>query len=432
MKKTMKLLILIFLNGVIYLLTNNIYAQSYTLQFSATGASSNIDSVIVENLIQNQSVKLNSGDVLQLQLGPDNIIQNDLNEIEAHIYFDDINQTTKFKFSISDASVCHITIYDITGRLLTLFKNTLQMGTHVFSIDGLKAGFYIVNIKTDQGRKSLKFCSKPSINFSLPALTYDNFDPSVINKKIIVKNDPFKSIVTMAYNAGDLLLIKTYSGIYKTVSTLIPSQSQTVSILFSECTDASQNHYASVIIGTQIWMAENLKSNQYCNGSDILNEQNMNNWSLLLTGAWVYLNNDIAMDDKYGKLYNFYAASDIRNPCPCGWHVPEKSEWETLIAFLGGEEVAGGKLKQTGTQFWQSPNMANNETGFTALPGRSRSNLGYFGTDSGDDAFFLTKTINGSYCWVFGIGNGGTGIFANETSKKFGASIRCIKDVEGF
>jgi len=426
MKNATKMFSIVFF--VCCLISSSAISQNINIQFSATGAGSTIDSIIVENLTQNLSVRLLSGDILQLQMGTINIQQHDLKEESTYIYFDEITQVPKLVLLKQDATICHITVYDILGRQLTQFSNLLTMGIHTFSMTGLKTGFYVVNIKNENGSKSIKFSVNGSIQASNPTIIYENSVQTTKDDNYQDKNDTYKNVVPMAYNADERLFIKAYSGIYITYYTFVPEEPETITIELNVCTDASENHYATVKIETQTWMAENLKSDSYCNGDVILNEQNMNSWSLLTGGAWCHLNNDITMEDKYGKLYNFYAASDYRNPCPCGWHVPEKTELESLISFLGGAEIAGGKLKQTGTQYWQSPNVANNESGFSALPGRSRSNLGYFGSDTGEDAYFLTKTTSGSYCWAFGIGSGDTGVFAIETSKKFGGSIRCIQD----
>jgi uncharacterized protein (TIGR02145 family) len=135
-------------------------------------------------------------------------------------------------------------------------------------------------------------------------------------------------------------------------------------------TDIDGNIYHTVTIGTQVWMVENLKTTKYRNGDPIPNVTG-NAWAALTTGAYCWYNNDAATyKATYGALYNWYAVADSRNIAPTGWHVPTDAEWTTLTTFLGGESVAGGKLKETGTNHWTSPNTgATNETGFTALPG---------------------------------------------------------------
>ncbi len=150
-------------------------------------------------------------------------------------------------------------------------------------------------------------------------------------------------------------------------------------------TDIDGNSYATVIIGTQEWMAENLRTTRFANGDVIPEETNDANWANLTSGAWCHKDNDIQNDLVYGKLYNGYLLEDSRNVCPSGWHVPHSSEYTTLINYLGGPLVAGGKMKDTGTVqamtgYWQDPNFgATNSSGFNGIPAGSRDpNSGNF------------------------------------------------------
>jgi len=143
-------------------------------------------------------------------------------------------------------------------------------------------------------------------------------------------------------------------------------------------TDIDGNEYATIQIGTQVWMAENLRTTKYCNGDPIPNVTDSLQWVNLATGAWAHNNNYSQYENLYGKLYNWYAVDDSRNICPCNWHVPTDAEWTTLIDYLGGEGVAGGKMKSTGTQYWLSPNTdATNESGFSGLPGGTVNPVGH-------------------------------------------------------
>lgn len=128
-------------------------------------------------------------------------------------------------------------------------------------------------------------------------------------------------------------------------------------------TDADSNTYNTVTIGSQCWMAENLKTKTYLNGDPILSNLSGSEWTNTTSGAY-QISSDI-----YGNLYNAYAVADERHICPAGWHVPSASEWDELLIYLGGEENAGGSMKETGTSHWLDPNVgATNESGFTALP----------------------------------------------------------------
>ncbi len=132
---------------------------------------------------------------------------------------------------------------------------------------------------------------------------------------------------------------------------------------------------SEVRIGTQIWMTRNLNVSRYRNGDPIPQVQDPSAWAALTTGAWCYYENNTVNGTTYGKLYNWYAVNDPRGLAPTGYHVPSDGEWTTLTTFLGGESVAGGKMKAT--TLWNSPNTgATNSSGFTGLPGGIRNRFG--------------------------------------------------------
>ena len=144
-------------------------------------------------------------------------------------------------------------------------------------------------------------------------------------------------------------------------------------------TDRDGNVYQAVTIGTQTWMASNLRVTHFRNGESITNLTADADWAGATFGAWCDYSNLANNGTKYGHLYNWYAVLDVRNIAPVGWHVATDAEWTTLTTYLGGESVAGSKLKETGTLNWTSPNTAaTNETGFSALPGGGRLGLGKF------------------------------------------------------
>ena len=149
------------------------------------------------------------------------------------------------------------------------------------------------------------------------------------------------------------------------------------SVNYGTMTDQDGNVYRTVTIGTQTWMAENLRTTKYNDGTNIPNVTDSIEWSNLTTGAYCnYLNTiDLEKIATYGRLYNWYAVN-TEKLAPIGWHVPNDDEWLTLVTYLGGENVAGGKLKETGTMHWYSPNNgASNETGFTSISGGVRTSI---------------------------------------------------------
>lgn len=192
--------------------------------------------------------------------------------------------------------------------------------------------------------------------------------------------------------------------------------------------DVDGNIYTSVVIGTQVWMGEDLKVKSYRNGDPIpttpLNVAKENTPKY----QWAYANNQDTVK-VYGRLYTWHAANDKRKVCPDGWHVPSEAEWEELKTYLGGERKAGGKLKEAGTKHWQAPNVgATNETKFTAL------GTGYRNKD-GD---FVSMKIS-HYYWSSGSGDSlgmGQRLHYNDSVllrggyfKASGVSVRCLKDM---
>lgn len=154
--------------------------------------------------------------------------------------------------------------------------------------------------------------------------------------------------------------------------------------------DADGNVYSTVVIGNQEWFAVNLKTTKYNNGTPIPNVTSNSDWGNLTTGAYAwYENNEATYKNAYGALYNWYAVN-TGNLCPTGWRVPTDAEWTTLANYVGGESVAGGKLKSTRTApdahpRWESPNTgATDEYGFSALPGGYRSGSGGFSSIGGN------------------------------------------------
>jgi uncharacterized protein (TIGR02145 family) len=145
-------------------------------------------------------------------------------------------------------------------------------------------------------------------------------------------------------------------------------------IPYGSMTDQDGNTYKTILIGTQTWMAENLKTTRLNNGKSIPIITDATSWSNLSTPACCWQNNDPIRKVTYGVLYNWYTVNTGKL-CPTGWHVPSDEEWTTLTDYVGGANVAGGKLKESGFKHWNSPNTeATNETAFSAFPGGVRLN----------------------------------------------------------
>jgi uncharacterized protein (TIGR02145 family) len=194
-------------------------------------------------------------------------------------------------------------------------------------------------------------------------------------------------------------------------------------------TDIDGNVYRTVTIGSQVWMAENLKVTHYRDGDSIPNVTDSTIWPNLLTGAYCDYHNDTTLVPTYGRLYNWYAVADSRTIAPAGWHVPTDLEWQTLVDSLGDSTVAGGKMKEKGYAHWFDGNVgATNESGFNGLPGGYRYGTGSC-LDMTVSAYFWTSTEYAySYAWARILSCYGAGVYHAYRPKLYGFSVRCVKD----
>lgn len=186
----------------------------------------------------------------------------------------------------------------------------------------------------------------------------------------------------------------------------------------------------TINIGNQTWMKENLDVTTYSNGDVIPQVTSSAAWGSLTTGAWCYYKNDPANGAIYGKLYNWYAVNDPRGLAPKGWHIPTHAEWITLGNYLGGQYIAGGKMKTTGITLWKDYNTAaTNESGFSGLPGGSRARLVGFGS-MGFFGEWWTATqlnLNDAFMRHLDYDSGSLTEF-NHDDKEAGLSDRCVKN----
>ena len=199
-------------------------------------------------------------------------------------------------------------------------------------------------------------------------------------------------------------------------------------ITYGSITDIDGNTYKTVTIGTQTWMAENLKVTKYNDGIAIPNVTDNTAWRELTTGALCDYDNTPSNSETYGKLYNWHAVNTGKL-CPTGWHVPSDAEWTELTDYLGGTSDAGGKLKETGTTHWNSPNTgATNETGFTALPGGYRYSSGTFRYVGDYGLWWSATESNASNAWSRSVGYSYSYVGRVSRDKELGFSVRCLRD----
>ena len=251
-------------------------------------------------------------------------------------------------------------------------------------------------------------------------------------------------------------MIKSLGGELKKLIIIL---SLLLSLSMANVTDIDGNVYETVLIGEQLWMAENLKVTHYNDGSEIPTGYSGSEWAQLETGAYAIYPTysiDDASDtsettceddcaDVYGNLYNWYAVDDDRGVCPDGWHVPSDDEWTILTDFIAPagidsiiweHSIAGGKMKEAGLDHWnyssnEIAEEATNESGFTALPGGYRyhdgiyyymSYVGYFWSSS---EYYGSNSYN---AWGRILSYDNSNVSRVAIDKQGGFSIRCLKD----
>jgi uncharacterized protein (TIGR02145 family) len=213
-------------------------------------------------------------------------------------------------------------------------------------------------------------------------------------------------------------------------------------LTYGSVNDIDGNTYKTIQIGSQVWMAENLRTTKYRNNISIPNITDNTQWQNESTGAWSYYNNYATNNNPYGKLYNWYAVVNSNGICPNGWHLPTDAEWNILIANLDPSynptanspqiqsSTAGGTMKSTGTQYWLSPNTdATNSSGFSGLPGGFRDYQGKFYGVGNSGAWWSSSTkYNSDAAWLrsldYNVGN----VMRGLNYKTVGFSVRCLRD----
>lgn len=203
----------------------------------------------------------------------------------------------------------------------------------------------------------------------------------------------------------------------------------------SGVSDADGNQYKTVVIKDQEWMAENLRTTKFCDGTAIPEATTDSNLTEASSPIWAYYQFDADNNNPHGKLYNGFVAQSSSNPCPCGWRVPVVADWEILINFLGGNEIAGDKLKFVSQQFnWGSEQTElHNISLFSAYPSGSFNmnpfvNINAFGGMMNQTAFYTITNNNQTELFYFSLARNQSKISKYFTHLKNTLSIRCIKN----
>ena len=200
-------------------------------------------------------------------------------------------------------------------------------------------------------------------------------------------------------------------------------------LTYGTVTDNEGNVYKTIVIGTQVWMAENLKATKYNDNTPIPEVTDNTAWSKLKTPGYCWYNNDsTTYRADHGAMYNGFTVN-AGKICPTGWHIPSYDEWNTLVTYIGGNDI-GQKLKEVGTTHWVANTEATNGYGFTAIPGGWRLGYGNFNHIGNAVEWWTSTEFDVNKIWEFGISAeaGINAIIPWKRDKVEGYSIRCIKD----
>ena len=408
----------------LFFVSTNLFAFNYTITFTGSGASTSVESVIVQNLTKKTNVTVPLGNVLNLT---DVTAINEVNydNQNLRIFSDGTEGKITIAFLLNQSCNTQINVYGLDGKKVVGSSMNLSQGENSFNLS-LPKGVYTIQVLGNGFLYKTKFINEVT-STNKPQITFVESKNPTFQK--VQKN--ISGVTTMFYNTGDQLLYKGISGNYSTIVTDKPINSKTTNFNFVECKDGDGNYYPVVKIGTQLWMAENLKTTKYNDGLNIPLITDIATWTSLSTSGYCWFNNSIGLKDTYGALYNWFTVNAGKF-APTGWHVPTDAEWTTLTDYLGSESEAGGKLKETGIVHWTTPNTGStNETGFSALPAAGRGGedgvFGGYGGLGGNGGWW-SSTDNYPYPWYRSMYFDKTLIFRDKNSKTTGYSVRCVKD----
>ncbi len=429
------------LTSVIFLLlnlTSKTYAIDYTISFTGTGASTTVDSVIVQNLTRNTSVKVPAGYALNIiDVTAVEQIESDYEIIS--IIPNPITDKSVVSFYAKQTGNTQISVAGLDGRILTGINCNLYEGKNSFEIS-LDKGAYILRVTGNSYSYSSMILSRSGFG-NKPMLSY-------IGNEIKINSNAQKSknanVISMPYITGDQLLYKGYSGNYCTIVTDKPTETKTTDFELVECKDADENYYSVVKIGTQTWMLENLKTTRYRNGDAIGTTTAEIPNDATSKYQWAYGGNE-ANVAKYGRLYTWYAAADSRNIVPAGWHVPTDAEWTTLETYLISNgynydgTTTGNKISKalaattdwntyTGTGTIGNDLTKNNSSGFSALPGGYRHHSGTFYGIGYNGYWWSSTRFDAWDPWYKVLGYLSAALVRSADYMYNGFSVRCIRD----
>ena len=426
----------------LWFLPATIVSLNYSIRFSATGASTTVESVVVQNLTQSTSVTVPAGNILNLTNLPTAVSAVSSGNETMRVYPSSAAGKYILSFFSRQAGVTQINVLGLDGRKVAMLSTDLQAGNNRFELS-LPAGVFVIQVAGNEYAYTAKLLNKTA-NQSTPGIVYTGTD-KVTSSGLQKTKSSLPGVSTMNYASGDQLLYKAVSGNYSTIVTDVPIGDKTTNFNFVACTDAEGNNYTVVTIGAQTWMAENLKSTQYKDGSYIPLVTDNTAWGNLSSSGYCWIDNDAdTYKNTYGALYNWHTVNtDIL--APTGWHVPTDNEWTTLGNYLieNGYNQEGFTLGEfypkslaANTNWVVQTNALgigndlskNNSTGFSALPGGLRSNNGFY-YEGYQGIWWTSSGSDISSGWSKFLGFNSISVGRYSLGKNYGLSVRCLSDI---
>ncbi len=447
------------------------FSQKSTMELTFTAENSGqyvpLDSIIIENLMQGGDTTLYAPDTVLVLDYITSIVDNEVVEKKtfsiSQNYPNPFKGETKVNLYLYEEGKIKISIRDILGRKLVNFENTLKHGNHFFSFYLGNEKYYLLTVTGRQTSQTVKLLNSDShtANFGKCKIVYIGSKDDVKGFKAqrlsgVAPVLTQKTINIFGFNLGDELKYTAYADNVERTLIDSPMDSQTYTFEYANgipcpgmptVADIDGNTYSTIQIGSQCWMAENLKTTTYQNTTPIPNVIDDNEWCNLATGAYVWYENDVIWKDPYGALYSWYATVDSGGLCPTGWHVPTHYEWTTLTDFIGGintpqgndlkscrqvNSPLGGECNTTEHPRWNENNThyGTDDYGFSGLPGGYRHFCGEFNY-LGDRSYWWSSTdlsLTFYTAWYRIMDSYSGGIGAHDATVTNGFSVRCLRD----
>lgn len=435
-------------------------AQTITITFAGTlsGNTVPLDSIRVENLTAGGDTTLHFPDH-ELVLGSVGIEEAALGVDLMRSMPNPFRGSTEIMVTSTGGEML-ITVIDATGRVSASQRVEAMPGGHRFRFTSGTPGVHTLSMQQNGQRCTYRMVAMEGADHGTGTLDYIGLSGLPAGAEWAGRSKSDRSL--FSWQLGDELRYTGYAGnngsLLSGVLNDTPSASGTITFIFLAgggipcsgppiVTDIDGNTYSVVQIGGQCWMAENLRTTHYRDGTAIPHVTGNAAWVNLTTGAWCNYINAPDDDAVYGRLYNWYAAA---NPdiCPLGWHVPTDAEWQIMETALGMPEEyllssssergeaqnVGGQMKAMGTReansgHWYAPNTgATNESGFSGQPGGYRYDDGNFYTLGNYGNWWSASDFSTEYAWFRRLRYNRAGISRGAYQKKDGYCIRCLRD----